>query len=483
MSFPKRNLSRPKSGYRFILIGVSFSLFATAGCSDSPTQQHDSWRLSPPELIGTTGDGKSIKQSAKQQLEKGIPSEQNVLDFNLESYLKFSKVDRDLRLDFESRCDTAFHSGNVLTAEVVSLARMVPPQILGDMPPASTCQIEISVTNPVGSVHRFKLQNVRLRANSSEEKLKTSNQTLDLTLKHEPLRLVCGSWWSEETTDSVNAALSLESRIWSLATMGTVSGRDDRKQRFRPICSLFQMHGDSGMALVKFTQLQLPGLETTLTKKIVLSPHSHYTFLREPLIEWHLQNTSARSQIILVSRRNQNLKMSYANAMPSYPFGWSKMISVPFEFRFLSGQMAVESADGTFIELPAGQILTMQLKLNLDAHCMTSFDKLGTPFLHFELGTPITYAVLDQDLTLSQINLVKEKAALNNQIEQRTFNIFSSQVLEFSEAQSGVKDGGIFSEAERRLGPGLQMPHTGSSQCFHGQMLAGSPQWKRPFVD
>lgn len=479
MLFPIFKLSYPKSGSYVFSLLISMLMLGAIGCSDTPAPQEDGWRLSPPELIGTTGDGKSTIQSAKGSLPA-----QDFLQFNLESYLKFSKADRGLKLEFETQCDALFHSGTMLTAEVVSLARMVPPQILGDSPPASSCDINIAVINAVGSSHRFQLLNVKLFANAIEEKLKSSDQELHPTLKHEPLRLVCGSWWSEEDRESINAALSLEARIWTLTTAETVAGTDDRKQRFRPTCRLFQLRGDSEMDLIKSTQLLLPGLETALAKSIVLTPHSHYTFLREPLIEWRLQNKSGRSQIIFITSRNQNLKMSYANVNPSYPFGWSKMISVPFEFRFLSSQNAIESTDGTFIELPAGQIMTMQLKLKFDAHCIISLHKLSTPYLRFELGTPIKYSVLERDIDLVQLSPEKETVAKNILADDgNTVQIFSSQVIEFGTAPTEMKDGGMFSEAEQRLGAGLQMPFTSSSQCYHGQLFDGSPQWRRPVLD
>ena len=170
--------------------------------------------------------------------------------------------------------------------------------------------------------------------------------------------------------------------------------------------------------------------------------------------------------------------MSYANVSGHGQFGWSKMISVPYEFQISSSQPRVETEGGTFFELGSGQVLKMLLKLNLDAHCMVSLEKRSTPFLRFEIASPLTYVVLDQNVPISQIETAQEIASRG--IKQQ---IFSSQIVEFGLSQNEIKDGGTYLEAERRLGIGLQIPLTNSSDCFHGQMFQGSPQWKRPLTE
>jgi hypothetical protein len=429
------------------------------------------WQLTPPEIIGTTKEGHSNKKSANLK-----SSDQDGLQFNLESYLKFSKADRGLKLSFETKCEELFYQGTLTTAEVVSLARLVPPQVLSDLYPGSSCQISIKVENQVGSIHHFQLKNVTLLPNALEAN--SSNHERSSQTKLEPLRLVCGKWWSEEDRETLNGALPFETRVRSLASASVVMGSDDRNLRMRPLCRVFQLHGESGMSLIKSWPFALPGLETTITKSIVLPPGSHYTFLSKPLIAWTLQNASQRSQIIFIAKQRQDLKMSYANVSGHGQFGWSKMISVPYEFQISSSQPRVETEAGTFFELGSGQVLKMLLKLNLDAHCMVSLEKRSTPFLRFEIASPLTYVVLDQNVPLGQIETAQEIASRG--IKQQ---ILSSQIVEFGLSQNEIKDGGTFLEAERRLGIGLQIPLTNSSDCFHGQMFQGSPQWKRPLTE
>lgn len=481
MKYPKSGRTRHASRHftrifpRLLtcFLGASVFLVGTLACSPSPNSQQDTWQLTPPEIIGTTKDGTSNKMSAK-----GMRSDQEGLQFNLESYLKFSKADRGLRLEFQTKCEELSYHGTLTTAEVVSLARMVPPQVLGDFHRGTSCQISIGVKNQIGSVHQFELKNVRLLPNALEENNSNLNSARWPQTKSEPLRLVCGKWWTEEDRETVNMALPLDTRLQALGSLPMVMGTDDRKTRLRPMCKVFQLHGDSEMSLVKSWPLELPGLETTLSKSIVLPPGSHYTFLLKPLIEWSLQNASNRTQIIFIAKHRQDLKMSYANVGNYGPFGWSKMIRVPYEFQISSAQPRVETEGGTFFELHSGQAFKMQLKLNFNAHCMVSLEKRGTPFLRFELGSPLTYVVLDQNVPLGQIETAQKIASRGTKQP-----IFSSQIVEFGLSQNEIKDGGTFLEAERRLGPGLQMPLTNSSDCFHGQMFDGSPQWKRPLTE
>lgn len=448
-------------------------LIGNLACSPPPNSQQDAWQLTPPEIIGTTKEGTANKMSAKR-----TRSDQEGIQFNLESYLKFSKADRGLRLEFETNCEEFNYRGTLATAEVVSLARMVPPLVLGDFSRGTSCQISIAVKNQIGSVHQFQLKNVRLLPNALEENNSNLNSVRWTQTKSEPLRLVCGKWWAEEDREMVNIALPLETRLQALGSLPMVMGKDDRKTRMRPICQVFQLHGDSEMSLVKSWPLGLPGLETTLSKSIVLSPGSHYTFLLKPLIEWSLQNVSNRTQIIFITKPRQDLKMSYANVGPHSPYGWSKAITVPYEFQIFRGQLQAETEGGTFFELHSGQALKMQLKLNFDAHCMVSLEKRGTPFLRFELGSPLSYVVLDQELSLNEIESAKVAASRGTKQP-----IFSSQVLEFGTSQNEISDGGTFSEAERRMGPGLQLPLTNSSHCYFGQMFAGPEHLRRPVTE
>ena len=174
--------------------------------------------------------------------------------------------------------------------------------------------------------------------------------------------------------------------------------------------------------------------------------------------------------------------MTYANVTKDAPFGWSKMISVPFEFQLHSSQGRVDSAVGTFVEVLSGQSLKMQLKLNFDAHCMVSLENRGTPFLRFELGTPIAYSVLDRDISMDQV--AADKETFSNSLKGNPFEIiFSSQLIEFGQSPFEIKDGGTFAEAERRIGPGLNLPITNFSKCFHGQMFAAPEASRRPVVE
>ncbi|MBN8538824.1 MAG: hypothetical protein J0L82_00440 [Deltaproteobacteria bacterium] len=480
MSDPNFPLFRPSSGQIAILLAATVFLLLVVGCGTPTNPDQDSWKLTPPEIIGTALDGSANKQSVK-----GQRSNQDKLKFNLESYLKFSKADRGFNLVFETRCDSLFYRGTMVTSEAVSLARMVPPQVLSESPTRAPCLISIEVRNQLGSVHRFQLKNVELAANSTEEKIPTTDELNSrLPSKHEPLRLVCGSWWSEEERDSVNAALSLKTRIQSLVSSAVVSGLDDRQTRFRPVCRLFQLQGDSGITLVTALKLSLPGLETVLSKAIALPPGAHYTFLHKPLIDWSLKNSSQRRQIIFINRPGPHLSMSYANVTKDAPYGWSKMISVPFEFQLHSSQTRFDSAAGIFVELLPGQTLAMQLKLNFDAHCMVSLENRGTPFLRFEMGgRPISYFVLDRDLSMDQIAAGGEQYIKDVLTENRPETIFSSQVIEFGQSSNEIIDGGTFAEAERRIGPGLNLPFTNSSKCFHGQMFAVPEASRRPVVD
>jgi hypothetical protein len=474
---PKLSCFLPNSGPIAFLFAGPLFLLSAVGCSAPPTPEKDTWKLTPPEIIGTTVDGSAQKQSAK-----GQQPNQEKLKFNLESYLKFAKTDRGFNLEFETQCDALFYRGKMVTSDSVSLARMVPPQVLSESPASKACSISISVKNQLGSVHRFQLPDVELVANSLEEKNPTANEMLNHVSKHEPIRLVCGSWWTEEDRDSVNATLSLSTRIQTLVSSAVVSGLDDRQSRLRPVCRMFQLHGDSGISLVKSVKISLPGLETVLTKSIVLPPGSHYTFLHKPLIEWSLKNTSQRRQIIFINKPETHLKMSYANVTKDAPFGWSKMISVPFEFQLLSSQARVVAAAGTFVEVLPGQSVKMQLKMNFDAHCMVSLENRGTPFLRFELGTPIAYSVLDRDFSMEQVAAGKE--TLSNSLKGNPFEtIFSSQLIEFGQSPNEIKDGGTFAEAEKRIGPGLNLPNTNFSKCFHGPIFAVSQASRRPVVD
>lgn len=474
---PNLAFFRPNSGRIAMLFPCTLFLLTAVGCSAPPASEQDTWKLAPPEIIGTTLDGSANKQSAQ-----GHKLYQEKLKFNLESYLKFSKPDRGLNLDFETQCDALIYRGKMVTSEAVSLARMVPPQVLSESPNSKGCLISISVKNQLGSVHRFQLTNVELVANSLEEKTQTTNESINLAEKHKPLRLVCGSWWTEEDRDLVNSALSLSTRIQSLVSSTVVFGSDDRHSRLRPVCRIFQLHGDSGISLVKSIKISLPGLETALTKSIILPPGSHYTFLQKPLIEWSLKNTSQRRQIIFINKPDTHLKMSYANVTKDAPFGWSKMISVPFDFQLLSSHARVDAAAGTFVEVLSGQSLKMQLKLNFDAHCMVSLESRGTPYLRLELSTPIAYSVLDRDLSMDQVEAAKEllsNSLMGNPFETR----FSSQLIEFGQSPIDIRDGGTFAEAERRIGPGLNLPFTNFSKCFHGQMFAVPEASRRPVVD
>ena len=474
---PKLSCFRPNSGPIAFLFAGPLFLLSAVGCSAPPTPERDTWKLTPPEIIGTTLDGRAQKQSAK-----GQPPNQEKLKFNLESYLQFSKTDRGFNLEFETQCDALFYRGKMVTSDSVSLARMVPPQVLSESPASKACSISISVKNQLGSVHRFQLPDVELVANSLEEKNPTANETFNHISKHEPLRLVCGSWWTEEDRDSVNAALSLSTRIQTLVSSAVVSGLDDRHSRLRPVCRIFQLHGDSGISLVKSIKISLPGLETVLTKSIVLPPGSHYTFLHKPLIEWSLKNASKRRQIIFIYKPETHLKMSHANVNQDVAFGWSKMISVPFELQLLSSHARVDATSGTFVEIQPGQSLKMQLKLNFDAHCRVSLESRGTPFLRFEMKKPISYFVLDLDYSIDQVAVAKEQFA-NSLKGNPVETIFSSQLIEFGQNPNEIKDGGTFAEAERRIGPGLNLPMTNSTNCFHGNISAVFSAFTRPVVD
>jgi hypothetical protein len=475
---PKFVRFRPSSVHIALVLAAPLFLLSVAGCGAQPASKQDTWKLTPPEILGTTRDGIARKQSAKNK-----QADQETLGFNLESYLKFSKADRGLSLEFDSRCGDLSFRGNAITSEFVSLARMVPPQLLSESRSTSPCQILISVKNQLGSVHHFELKNVLLVANTFEEKILDILQIPQPATRHEPLRLVCGGWWTEEDNDSVNASLSIEARIQSLSRAESVNGLDDRKQRFRPLCRLFQLHGDARLSFLGSIELALPGLETRLTKAVTLTPGTHYTFLNKPLMEWALLNSSQRRQTVFVTNHVRQLKMSYANVMTEAPFGWSKMIRVPYEFRFLSGHSRVDTANGTFFELPPGESLKMQLKLAFDAHCMVSLEKRGTPYLRFELDSPISYFVLSQDLSLEQIGAAKDQFAMESLTKHRHKLIFSSQLIEFGQSQNEIIDGGTFADAEKRIGPSLLMPMTNSSRCFYGQMFAVPESSRRPVVE
>ncbi len=473
MTHPKFRFTRPTAGHPIIPLAASFLLFATTACNSSSTAPPDSWRLTPPELIGTTSDGSPNKLAANK-----TSAATSVLHFNLESYMKFAKPDRGLSLEFETQCDSMSHHGQMITSEFVSLARMLPPLLLGNDTPPSTCLISISVKNTLGSIHRFRLENIRLSASTTERALNEGQRKQMASQSQDPLRIVCGKWWVEEDPESVNASLTFDKRIVSLAGVKSVNASDDRDRRFRPLCRVFQLRGESELGLVTTLTLKLPGLETKLTKSVVLDPSTHYTFLNKPLVEWDLENISNQRQVIFISKRIQTLKMSYANVMSHYGLGWSRMISVPYEFQFSGSYQYLETNDGTFIELPAGRSLKMQLKLNRNAHCMISFGRNGTPYLRFEMGTPIQYSVLDQDVPMNKTSLESAKPAADAMKA-----LFSSQVLEFENSNSPAKDGGTFEAAEKQLGAGLQLPYSLNSQCFHGQMFEGPESSRRPIVD
>lgn len=447
-------------------------IFLLSACSPSDSIQSDSWRLSPPELIGTTTSGSLSRQSAKS-----LTAAQTQIQFNLNSFLKFAPQDRGLKLSYEIRCGDFFSQGSTMTSALVSLARLVPPQILAIGRTSSVCEMKFEVKNQIGSSHRFLFHSLLFQPVNPE--LKESSPTHQSQFrKHEALRLICGTWWSEEDPENVNSDLSLGARITSLANATTVMGKDDRSTRFRPNCRVLQLIGESALQWLSDQTLTLSGVESELTRTIAIKPDSHYRFLNQPLMNWALKNASNRKQIVFVSKRFQNLKMSYGSFAAHGLFGWSKFILVPYDFLVQSSYPIKDTEDGTFIEIPSGRQISLQLKLNLNAHCMVSLRRPDTRYLRFEMKEPVTYAVIDREVTLDEIT--NEKEALTN-LDHR--GLFSSLVVEFGMNSNEIIDGGTFADAERRLGTGLQLPQTNVVECYAGQLFEVPQNARRPITD
>ena len=343
-------LSHPAFGRPVRVVVPLILSFGFAACSRQADPTTDGWKLTPPTIELTDSKGASVSANASAFQSSKLSSDSSVFADELAN-LRFASQDLGLYATFKTRCSggdrkSAEFQQNAKTATRISILAILPPEILS---PSSLsrdwfCDIEMIVTNSVGSVSRGRLLGVKVRLASSVARL-ASEETGGANLT--TVRLVCPTWWTEGSFEDLHA----------LASVKAVQGLDNRASERTPWCTVLSL-GESP----KLAQIMQP-LEKT--PNFSVAPESLFAKTRtedlyaRPLIALTIRNETPFTKVLFVPNPKPFVKISVKTSMDRTPT-WTRPINAGAVFTH-NAKDSQQNDQGLFMRLTSGETVRVQL--------------------------------------------------------------------------------------------------------------------------
>jgi hypothetical protein len=362
------------------------------GCAPSSETAVDTWKLTPPtlELTNPRGVILKLKASDLRTMEKSASFA------NESAVLRFSSQDLGLPATFKSRCssgetETEEFIHDQLTAGSISLMGLLPPLTFApeNLSKEWQCSIKLNVTNGHGSRSGGEIRDLRVDLTALANLASDVNAT-SLTSKIK-LRLICPSWWSDGSSESVDA----------IARTSIVSGFDTRSFDRQPLCSVMELGTEPkiiGRFRPAFTGARISATETKILIPVAEVPDLYH----RKLFSWTIKNEEKFSQTIFIKAPQDSIRLADLLNLPTVN-GLTGPVRIFPKFSQTGALEARETSAGYYLRLAAGSSAVVELSSNR-IHGITSLADFSRP-----VGS--THLVVKTDFPISVTALANESGA------------------------------------------------------------------------
>lgn len=464
---------RPLSQRVKLSFASALALSSVFGCS-KPSEVSD-WKLTPPNIH----NGEN-RVGVVSTMSRG-PSPTVVSD--PAAWLEFAPQDRSLPLMARTECfslgettDAVSGQESATTSQHVDVARLLPLPVFSPERAARNwnCKMEITVSHPSGSTHRFQLEAKALLISPPlSASLSGSNASLSLE-RGASLALVCPQWSSAEavaaetpttegTQNTTSTALMLQKRIEVLSLKSKIVGIDDRSVRRRPHCRVIAQNVSERKVISDLT-LQFPPPKIFATRSVIVPNARSYEIARSPVFSWTVQHDGGTQTLYRIAKPVLRLRL----LAKSWTYA---AVKTPYHFEYLDADVVASTETADFIRPRNAKSIQFRIVTNRDAFCFLMMGQGANPevtnLAKFETESPMT---IDSVANVSGENL--NSLTPNSEVDQRQpIDILPHIIL-----SEGV--GSLMQEVPASLQTSLQVspkPFPDSTNCNRGPTFNFGP--------
>lgn len=399
---------RVRTPIRLLTYCAIFQFFYfTLACAPQSQIQEDSWSLTPPTLVATNSESalSILKFDAFEKQDRKISSTESPT-LSLSAHIVFSATDLNLKFDFSSNCEGETYAGSGKTSDAVSIASLLPPptihRSLLQVNSTPLCSVQVTVTSPGGSTHRFSLNQFRLNPLREERLQQVQPEALPSHAMRSRIRILCGKWWVAESAIQANSSLSFRRRLQAL-TSGPVEGLDDRDKNWSPECvmtSVDREHREAYQGRIRpFQNSRLLTIEESFEwqfERAIISAQG-------PFVRWTLTNQSSHPMVLRVPHALTKMRLRVAQAdttMDGSSRRWqqSSVLDIGVQIDGPSPQQAKRYSAVSYYFLQPNESLRVILSIASQAFC-----SIPAPSILFaQLGHGLKTESLDSAISFTE---------------------------------------------------------------------------------
>jgi hypothetical protein len=429
--------------------------FACAPANDTPSEK-DTWSLTPPTLeTGSAQNGEKyvvkINLAAAQKFSSDFIGMSRPVLTPL-AVLRFADQDRDLKLTFETSCQTAtpdlsrtreretnapvVYSGETRTSDQVDLLTFLPPQVLNPQSLKTThaCDLKMTVINPHGSRHSFQVDALEFDLRSL---LDPTNDFYKLQedrplAADETWRLICPDWW-------VTSSPSIRSLKELSKAFRLDGGNDTRHLNRAPLCTVMKQESLRWLYVGTYRPHFESTLEIPFQSTILFPKSANHDLFNQPVSQWEFHNPTSLPLGIYIPSADFALKLSARNVTPGYTSatGWSEFLEAPFVIASLSNLPVRRTSQGTYLLLPPGKAAPVILRLQRPGILCRTATSTSVTIAHFPLSyvfSALTWVQYFSATTTPQIAFKASRTlsfqTLANALTPEQFDSYSNDELD-----------------------------------------------------